>query len=69
MHITILSCEVRWFGGKGIDLCPWGPSINSHKWHGLWSMVVRWLNIHCLPSHLGRLGGLPNNLNLAFTLA
>jgi hypothetical protein len=53
IHITILSQKVGYLCGKGVDFHPWGLNINSHKWHGLWSMMVTWLNIcylHSLPS-------------------
>jgi hypothetical protein len=31
MHIVSLLQQVGWFGGKRIDLYPWGSKINPHK--------------------------------------
>jgi hypothetical protein len=45
MHTIISSQQMWWLGGKGVDLHPEGSRINSHKWHGLQSIVGCWSNI------------------------
>jgi hypothetical protein len=31
IKIKLFTQQVRWLGGKGVELHPWGPKIKHHK--------------------------------------
>jgi hypothetical protein len=32
INVRLFTQQVGWFGGKGVELHPWGPKIKFHKW-------------------------------------
>jgi hypothetical protein len=55
IKIKLFTQQIKWCGGKGVELHPYSPRIKFHKSHSLWPTLEYWLNISYLPK-LPRLG-------------
>jgi hypothetical protein len=48
INIRLFTQQLRWFGGKDVEVYLWGPRIKFHNKHALWSTLDYWSNVSYL---------------------